>query len=198
MARRGRNTDPTAPDAGDLGEPLDPVALAGGDAGGGDGGDGGPGDGGGSDFVFDPERHIAPDKRNADGSYRRKRARKGGRKAASGSPLSVSGIEAILLSIHAVAASSLNAPEIALDKTEANQLAAAVAEVARHYPTSIDPKVMAWINLAMVGGMVYGPRWWVIRARVSSGKKAPKKAEPANGPVDVDAATVAAQLRQVQ
>lgn len=58
-----------------------------------------------------------------------------------------------------------------LDKTEARQLAEATAEVAKHYPTTIDPKVMAWVNFGMVAGMVYGPRIYAIRARTKAGRK---------------------------
>jgi len=184
MARARTNNDPSAPDADDFGgsDFIDPATLAG--SGGNDADRDGPGNRGSDDRTFDPAIHIGPDRINADGTFRRKRKSGGkrGPRAASRSPISVSGIEAILLSVHAVAATSLRIPELDLDKSEAAHLAEAVAEVARHYPTTIDPRVMAWVNLTMVAGMVYGPRFYAIRARAKSNAPARRVPQPRRAP----------------
>ncbi len=98
---------------------------------------------------------------------------------------------------------------MALDPTEGKQLAVAVAEVARHYPTTVDPKVMAWVNFAMVAGMIYGPRIWVIRERnrtnrvvrrqAPTARPGPVSAPTADEPVgdDPDLADLGAALRRV-
>jgi hypothetical protein len=137
---------------------IDPASLAG--AAGGDNG------GGGGDDDFDPAIHVGRNSTNADGSYRRKR----GRKSATGSakaapPVSVSGIEAVLVSLHTIAATVTRTPELVLDGTEAEAMAKSIAEVAKHYPTNIDPKLMAWVNLSATSAMIYGPRLWLIRDR---------------------------------
>lgn len=52
----------------------------------------------------------------------------------------------------------------------------AIAEVAKHYPMTIDPKTMAWINLASCAGMIYGPRAYMIANRKREEAKEKKRA----------------------
>lgn len=59
-------------------------------------------------------------------------------------------------------------PEIALEKSEAKALAEATAEVAKHYPMAIDPKTIAWVNLATCMGLTYGPRVYMLRKRLDA------------------------------
>lgn len=188
MAKRGKLDDGSSPDNGDLGEPetINPADAAGtgGDAGG-DAGNDARRDGG-DDFTFDPERHIDPTKRNADGSYRRKRGRKpgsrSGRKKAASSNLDLSTTQAVLLSIHAAASTAFRVPEIALDKNEAEMLAKALVELEAQYPTQVDPRVLAWLNLAGVAGMIYGSRVFAYRMRKEN-EKAEKEQERPSGDV---------------
>lgn len=90
----------------------------------------------------------------------------------------MNGIESVLLSIHGMMAAALKTPELALEKDEAQAMATAIAEVSRHYPMTIDPKTMAWINLASCASMVYGPRLYMISTRKNGEKE--KAKEPAN------------------
>lgn len=139
--------------------PVNPATLTGGSASGGSGGSGG-------DEEFDPAIHSGRDKINTDGTFRRKRGRKaGGNSAKNSHPVNIAGIESVLLSMHAMMAAGLQAPEMAIEADEAKMLAEAVAEVQRHYPMVIDPRVMAWVNLVSAAGMVYGPRVYMIRKR---------------------------------
>lgn len=177
-------------------EIVDPGALTGGGPGGSDGsGDGGgnsdAGTGDGNDFVFDPDRHIGADKRNADGSFRRKR-RRGGSGGASGTGssrrgskketnYSVSGLEQLLFSLHLSAAAITKSPEFALTPAEANNLAKAGIEVAKLYPQlNIAPEIVAWANLAMVAGAVYVPRAIAVSNRLT--KERMKNVTPENAP----------------
>ena len=82
------------------------------------------------------------------------------------------GLESILLSLHAMASGFLEVPELALDPDEAKLMADAAAQVAAHYNHVMNPKVLAWANLAMVCGGVYGTRYAAVRMRL--------KAEAAN------------------
>lgn len=182
MARRGDSeyagTGPSGGDAGGGGgDGLEVVSIAGtvGDGlGGGDSGDG---------IESDLYQRNADGsvKRNADGSPRRKR----GRKAGSGSggntsknPVSVSGIEALLFSTHAILSAALNTPEIMLEKVESQGLAEAVANVARHYPTSISAKTIDWAALATCLGLTYGPRVVLVRQRMAKERERKEPGSP--------------------
>lgn len=74
----------------------------------------------------------------------------------------------MLLSTHHILAAALQTPELALQKAEAKGLADALAEVSSHYPMAIDPKTMAWVNLATCVGITYGPRVYMIRKRMEA------------------------------
>lgn len=88
-------------------------------------------------------------------------------------PLDISGVEKILLSLHAMAAAATHTPELELDKDEANKLAVAGSEVAAHYAVNVDPKILAWINFGAALGMIYGTRIIAINARKGREKRKP-------------------------
>lgn len=124
-----------------------------------------------------------------DGTGKRKRGRpRGTGNSASASkgtaknafPLSVNGVETILLSVHTILASAISCPELLLDQKEANAIADGVAKVAAEYDVRMDPKTAAWINLATVASAVYGPRGIAIFVRVSSEKPARTTAPATN------------------
>lgn len=97
--------------------------------------------------------------RNKDGSPRKKRGRKAGpNSAAKEKGASVDGIKSAIFSIHLILATTLKVPELALSQEESDAVARAIADVASHYPIAVDPKTMAWINLGMCLGTVYGTR----------------------------------------
>lgn len=89
-------------------------------------------------------------------------------------------LTSLLFSIHLMGAQILKVPEMALSEAEAKKLDAAVTEVMRFYTdVEISPVVQAWLNLAMVGGVIYGPRIMAHNIR----KKAQAKTIDANRPV---------------
>lgn len=143
------------------------------------GSDGSPGgSGGGDDFTYDPERHAGPDKRNADGSYRKKRGRKpGGNSATTRSrskadhQASLEGLTRILSIIHIGVATATKTPEMALEEEEAKTLAAATATVLQEFDIRPDPKVEAIVGLITAAGMIYGPRAYLISERKKEEKK---------------------------
>jgi hypothetical protein len=108
----------------------------------------------------------------------RKRGRKPGSKNGQAKSkktpdLNISGLEKILFSVHLALSAATKVPELALDESEARQLAEAAAEVQSHYEASfIDPKTMAWIQLGMVAASVYGPRAVVVMMRKKQEKEA--------------------------
>ncbi len=120
----------------------------------------------------------------ASGNVKRGRGRPTGStkpKSTTGSPKrekastsSIVGIEKVLYSLHMMAASALKTEELELDQAESKLLAEAVTEVASHYNTVIDPKVIAWMGLIGVCGQIYGPRVVAMRVR-KAGKGATAK-----------------------
>jgi hypothetical protein len=80
-----------------------------------------------------------------------------------------------------MAGAILDTPELALDDGESKALADAAQKVAAHYDHSMDPKTLAWVNLAMVAGGIYGTRIFAIRARLK--KDAAAKGGGAGGRV---------------
>jgi len=93
---------------------------------------------------------------------------KEGRRARKARPATVdiSGLERMLYSVHIMGATILAAPELRLDESEARGLADAIGQVAAHYGGIPDSKYMAWGNLAVLAGAIYGPRIVVMRNRM--------------------------------
>jgi hypothetical protein len=105
-------------------------------------------------------------------SRRRGRPPGSGRKAgAEKAPKNLEGIEALLLSVHAMGAMILQTPELALDPSEAKQLSEAIQQVSQFYPVGLSPKTLAWINLSMVAGGLYGTRIVAIYNRTKTNAK---------------------------
>lgn len=126
---------------------------------------------------FDPDRHAGRDKRNADGSWTRKRGRRAGTGSGSASGRAkaapaVNTIEQSLIGIHALLAAMTKTPELALDSDESKPLAVAVSEVAKHYDIpGLDAKTVAWMGLIMVAGKIYVPRVMLVQQRLEREKQ---------------------------
>lgn len=108
-----------------------------------------------------------------NGTAKRKRGRPAGSGSKSGTgaktqSLDITGVETILLNIHTMLAAATQVPELAINTDEANQLAKAVANVQQYYPMHINPKTLAWSNLLMVAGSVYGSRAVAIWANMKA------------------------------
>lgn len=190
--------------ADDLGtEVYDPSTLSGG---GGDpdddNGDSGPVDGDG----FDPDLHISRERRNADGSYRRKRVRGGRERDGAGSTrkassrLDITGVQAVLYSTHAALSAATGNPIWQLANDESKALAGAIINLEKQYPTRIDPRAMAWVNLIGVAGAIYGSRLIAMRLDAVTRKQAGQagKAPPRAGPPppsDVSKGPIHAEVR---
>jgi hypothetical protein len=103
----------------------------------------------------------------------KRRGRPPGSKNRTGStgtktPKNLASIEKMLYSIHLMGSKIVH-PIIALDNDEAKQLSDAIQEVARHYPVGLTEKQLAWANLLMVAGSIYGTR--VAAVMISNNKK---------------------------
>ena len=137
------------------------------------GGDSGDGSGDNSGDGFDPDIHQGRDKRNADGSYTRKRKRRsnsatgGGRKKAD-NQAGIDGLTRMLAIIHLGISSVTKTPELKLDDQEAEALAKSTAAVLEEFDIRPDPKIEAIIGLITTAGMIYGPRVYMISERKKS------------------------------
>ena len=146
----------------------------------------GPGDGGftvtGGDVEIDPAS-IGPGDAGvrADGEPRKRRGRQPGtkNKPKVSSGVSVGALEGLLFSTHQLLAAIAKTPELALDETEAKQLAEAATNVARHYNIEAGAKAIDWSNLMIAMGMIYGTRI----AAVMNKKKGEAKGPPMQGNV---------------
>ena len=105
---------------------------------------------------------------NAGEPERKRRGRKPGSvntgTKKKGAP-DLAGVTLILASVHGLAAIMLDTPELALADSEAKVLSTSICEVMKHYPTEASEKALAWTNLVIVAGGIYGTRIMAIRAR---------------------------------
>ena len=105
----------------------------------------------------------------------------------------LAGIETVLFSLHLMAATAFKTPELALDATEAKKLADAVANVAKHYPVVLTEKQLAWTNLCIIAGGLYGTRFVALQMRLKADAQAkpkpflvPKPAAPTPPPTPAE------------
>lgn len=90
-----------------------------------------------------------------------------------GATISVEGLEALLLSVHAGLAIRLSSPEIALTDAEAHRMAILWKEVEKNYPkTRLPAEVVCLVNMAAYAAYIYGSRIVAIRIRLAKGGKA--------------------------
>lgn len=72
----------------------------------------------------------------------------------------------MLVGLHAVMATALKMPELAINQDEAAKLAAASIAVAQQYDLTFSPATVAWVQLGLVGVSVYLPRGFAIGKRL--------------------------------
>jgi hypothetical protein len=65
-------------------------------------------------------------------------------------------------------ATILNVPELAMSQPEAKNLSEAIARVASHYDIGASEKTLAWVNLAVVAGGLYGTRAYAYHLRLKA------------------------------
>lgn len=132
--------------------------------------------------AFDPEQHIDPGKRNADGSFRRKR--RGGPRASTGTKrksskgnVSLDNVETLLVGLHSMLAAFTGFEDINLSQPdESEPLAKAVIEVTALYDLPVISKeAIAWVGLIMVCGKVYGPKAALIKMELDRRKEEKKE-----------------------
>lgn len=128
-------------------------------------------DGNGPQFV-DPTSATGG---TADGTPKR-RGRKPGSKnrtTRNDATKTTQDLSRLLFSVHIGMASMLKSPVWMLTEQEATNLGEAITRVTELYDISIIPeKQLAWLNLIMVGGTIYGPRI------VMTGKKKQPQSKP--------------------
>lgn len=167
------------------------------DGGGSEGGSGGENSGGEPNGAGANTGHIDPataftggtpdsgdaseftGKLNKDGSQQRKRGRKPGTgKAQASGTIDPDNIEVLLFNVHSMLAMMTGIGQLELNQQEAGTLAKAVCTVQAYYPTHISAKSLAWANLVMVAGGIYGSRAVAVWAENQAEKQEPRPPAP--------------------
>jgi hypothetical protein len=120
--------------------------------------------------TADPDTSGTSDTGTADTIKRRGRPK--GSKNASKTSDAVEGLTGILLNVHAMLSVLVKCPELVIEESEAKKLSKAITQVAEFYPVELAPKVVAWVNLTICCGAIYGTRVIAISNRL---KNAPKE-----------------------
>lgn len=172
------NGDNAENTSGDFGTASVAPFLKPDDGGGSDGGTSGgnSGDVDSNGDRFDESIHVDRDKRNADGSFRKRRGRKpnsapSGNRARSSNKASIEALTRALAIVHLGIASATKTPEIALEDEEAQTLASAVNNVLIEFDIRPDPKSEAIFGLVVAAGSIYGPRVYLVRERKKQERK---------------------------
>lgn len=134
--------------------------------------------------VIEPETVIGePD--SGDSTKRRGRPKGSRNTSSKNQKQTADDLTGILLSMHMMLEALTKVPEFEISKDEAEKLAAALARVSAYYGHIILPeKYACWLNLAIVGGHVYGPRYFAFKLRTAR-EAEEKKRHPQ--PVTIDA-----------
>lgn len=77
-------------------------------------------------------------------------------------PLAVETFGKQIVGAHAIAALLLKSPIIAINDVQGQELAIAIKDLAAQYDIKPNPKTMAWIKMAGVSAMVYGPKLMLV------------------------------------
>lgn len=72
-------------------------------------------------------------------------------------------------------------PELAFTVDESERMAAAIANVSRHYNVQVAEKTMDWVNLSMCLGSVYGGKFMAIKLRKKAERSARHATEATQG-----------------
>jgi len=81
----------------------------------------------------------------------------------------------MLMIVHTTLAGVTNTPELELNEDESRTLAAGIVPVLDQFDFVPDPKIAAVIGLIAASAKVYGPRAYLIRARLNAEKDAKMK-----------------------
>lgn len=77
------------------------------------------------------------------------------------------GLTSALINVHALLAGMTAIPEIAIEREQAEILAAAASEVMALYDFGMSPEQQAWVNLMMVAGSIYGTKVFAYKMRLA-------------------------------
>ncbi|MGI0011918.1 MAG: hypothetical protein ACREBU_00530 [Nitrososphaera sp.] len=94
----------------------------------------------------------------------------------------VKALAARLEAVHALMAVAI--PEMVIDKNESVLLADAITDVLSQYKISVDPVLVAWVNMFTTVAIIYGPRYLLIRARMNAVRKERTVATPSASPAE--------------
>lgn len=94
-------------------------------------------------------------------------------------PIDIESLARQLQGLHLMAAEVTHEPAWILTPAEAKNLAVSLAEIARQYSVSVNPKVAAGLQLAGVAAAIYLPRMLAIRAKRETAQREAARSAPA-------------------
>lgn len=139
-----------------------------------------------SDYTFNPGDFTdsSSDSKPGEGEggeYQGpKRRRRGRGPAKQGKKEANANLTQILLQTHFMLASLLDAEELIVNNQEANNLASAIQQVEDLYRDTqiLSPEIAAWLNLTVVAGTIYIPRYMAYRVNHKKKDKGPIEVTP--------------------
>lgn len=140
-------------------------------------------DSGASDYVFDPAASVSSEETSSGSEYTQPKRR--GRKPGTGKKTTKeahSNLTNIIMQSHVMLAALLDVEELMLNQQEASNLADAVERVEVFYERSpLGDEATAWLNLAIVCAITYGPRFMAHRKRTRKQKPIVMKRDETGG-----------------
>jgi hypothetical protein len=157
------------------------VANVNGEHGGANGGNGGTLDPAEQFAASGADRTPGPDATGTAPKRGRGRPKGSGKgKAQASNDIDSESLNTLLFNIHGMLAAATGIEQLALANEESQALAKSVANLQQFYPMRVSAKALAWTNLAMVAGNIYGSRAVAIYADM---KAKEKEQSPDNGNV---------------
>ena len=119
------------------------------------------------EYIFDPQQTATgTEETGSEYTQPKRRGRKPGKKATKEAH---SNLTNIILQSHVMLAALLDAQELMLNNQEAGNMADAIERVEVFYEKSpLGDEATAWLNLAIVCAITYGPRYIAFRKRKKS------------------------------
>ena len=131
------------------------------------------------EYIFDPAASVSGTETSSTGeeyTQTKRRGRKPGKKAGKEAH---SNLTNIILQSHVMLAALLDTEELMLNQQEAGNLADAVERVEQFYTQSVlGDEATAWLNLAIVCAITYGPRYMAYSKRKKRSQPIDLKKEP--------------------
>lgn len=122
-----------------------------------------------------PPENQAPSEVETENETVKKRR---GRKVKEKTTADYSGLANNIAGLHSMFAALTGNPVWELNDTESQNLADSLSNVMKHHEMTVNPVLASYIGLAFTAGMVYFPRFYIIRELKQQNKQETKQRQP--------------------